>query len=145
VTPLPQVPLPFTAIYAPPIYFTLPLPNYFPAVEGASAVTGSGSSLYIPPYLVVAAAPVLLSLDDLRRVSAEALGNEIAAISPDYVSYSALFVSFGFDGELLCSVINDSDLQQLVQDLGIGNAFHRRRVLERLRVVRARYHQSLVP
>ena len=74
----PSGPPPFTAIYAqniaPPIHLTPPRSNYFFTIEGASAVTDPGSSLYMPPSLVVAAAPVLMSLDDLRRVSAEALG-----------------------------------------------------------------------
>ncbi len=97
-----------------------------------------------PPQLPAAAGPVLLPLGDFRSVSAQALGNEMAAISPDYVGYSALFVSAGFDGTLLCDV-NDADLQQLVQDLGIGIEIHHRGVLAQLRVVRARYEKPLGP
>ncbi len=75
-------------------------------------------------------------------MSAEALGNEIASISPDYVDYRALFVSAGFDGMLLCDAADDADLKQLVQDLGIASDIHRRRVLVLLRNVLARYKQS---
>jgi hypothetical protein len=81
---------------------------------------------------------VLLPLDDLRSLSSQAIGDEISAIAPDYVAYSALFVSAGFDGTLLCDV-DDSELPQLVQDVGIGNSIHRRRVVAQLRVVRSRY------
>ena len=71
-------------------------------------------------------------------MSAQALGDDIAAISPDYAAYSALFVSAGFDGMLLCDA-DDAELQQLVQDVGIVNAIHRRRVIAQLRAVRSRY------
>ena len=82
------------------------------------------------------------SLDQLRSMSAEALGNEIASISPDYVAYRVLFVSAGFDGMLLCDAADDADLKQLVQDLGIANEIHRRRMLVQLRNILARYKQS---
>jgi hypothetical protein len=81
-------------------------------------------------------------LDQLRSMSAEALGNEIASISPDYVAYRALFISAGFDGMLLCDAADDADLKQLVQDLGIASDIHRRRVLVQLRNVIAKYKQS---
>jgi hypothetical protein len=93
------------------------------------------------PQPPVAAGPVLLPLDDLRSVSAQALGDAIAAISPDYSGYSAMFVRAGFDGMLLCDVVDDADLQHLVQELGIQDAMHRRRVLVQLRIVRAKYQQ----
>ena len=91
-----------------------------------------------PPQPSVAAGPVLLPSVDLRNMSAQALGDDIAAISPDYAAYSALFVSAGFDGMLLCDA-DDAELQQLVQDVGIVNAIHRRRVMAQLRAVRSRY------
>jgi hypothetical protein len=81
-------------------------------------------------------------LDELRSMSAEALGSEIASISPDYVAYRALFVSAGFDGMLLCDAADDADLKQLVQDLGIASDIHRRRVLVQLRNVLAKHKQS---
>ncbi len=90
-----------------------------------------------PPQPSAAAAPVLLPADDLRSMSAQALGDDVA-ISPDYAAYSALFVSAGFDGMLLCDA-DDAELQQLVQDVGIANAIHRRRVVAQLRAVRSRY------
>jgi hypothetical protein len=91
-----------------------------------------------PPQPSAAAGPVLLPADDLRNMSAQALGDDIAAISPDYAAYSALFVSAGFDGMLLCDA-DDGELLQLVQDVGIVNAIHRRRVVAQLRAVRSRY------
>ncbi len=81
-------------------------------------------------------------LDELRSMSAEALGSEIASISPDYVAYRALFVSAGFDGILLCDAADDADLKQLVQDLGISSDIHRLRVLLQLRNVLAKHKQS---
>ena len=39
---------------------------------------------------------------------------------------------------LLCDA-DDAELQQLVQDVGIVNAIHRRRVIAQLRAVRSRY------
>ncbi len=97
------------------------------------------------PQLSVAAGPVLLSLDDLRVVTAQALGDEMAAISPDFACYRDLLMSAGFDGMLLCDVVDDADLQQLVQALAIGNLIHRRRVLAQLRAVRARFQQPTGP
>ncbi len=91
-----------------------------------------------PPQSSAAAAPVLLPADDLRMMSAQALGDDVAAISRDYAAYSALFVSAGFDGLLLCDA-DDAELQQLVQDVGIANVIHCRRVVAQLRAVRSRY------
>jgi hypothetical protein len=87
------------------------------------------------------ATPFDKSQENLRSVSAQALGDTIAAISPDYSGYSAMFVRAGFDGMLLCDVVDDADLQHLVQELGIQDAMHRRRVLVQLRIVRAKYQQ----
>jgi hypothetical protein len=87
------------------------------------------------------ATPFDKSQENLRSVSAQALGDAIAAISPDYSGYSAMFVRAGFDGMLLCDVVDDADLQHLVQELGIQDAMHRRRVLVQLRIVRAKYQQ----
>jgi ABC-type transport system involved in cytochrome c biogenesis permease component len=69
---------------------------------------------------------------------AQALGDGIATISPDYAAYGALFVSAGFDGMLLCDA-DDGELQQLVLDVGIVNAIYRRRVVAQLRAVRSQY------
>jgi hypothetical protein len=91
-----------------------------------------------PPQPSVPAGSVLLPANDLRSISAQTLGGEIAGISPDYAAYSALFVSAGFDGMLLCDA-DDAELQQLVQDVGIVNGIHRRRVVAQLRAVRSRY------
>jgi Leucine-rich repeat (LRR) protein len=94
-----------------------------------------------PPQPPLAVRPVLSPLDDLRSVSAQALGDEIKMISPEYAGYSALFMGAGFDGTLLCDVVDDAELLQLVQDVGISNKVHCRRVLAQLRAVRARYQQ----
>ncbi len=90
-----------------------------------------------PPQPSVPTGPVLLPSVDLRNMSAQALGDDIAAILPDNAAYSALFVSAGFDGMLLCDA-DDAELQQLVQDVGIVNAIHRLRVIAQ-RTVRSRY------
>lgn len=87
------------------------------------------------------ATPFHKSQENLRSVSAQALGDTIAAISPDYSGYSAMFVRAGFDGMLLSDVVDDADLQHLVQEVGIEDAMHRRRVLVQLRSVRAKYQQ----
>ncbi len=93
----------------------------------------------------VVAGSALLPFDDLRSVSAQALGYEIAGLSPHYIAYSDLFVKKCFDGTLLCDVVDDAELQELVQGLGIGDAIHRRRVLAQLRVVRSRYQPPPSP
>ena len=80
----------------------------------------------------------ILPLDSLRCMSSEALSANIAATSPEFAVYSALFVSAGFDGMLLCDA-DDGELLQLVQDVGIVNAIHRRRVVAQLRAVRSQY------
>ncbi len=95
-----------------------------------------------PPQPSAAAALVVLPADDLRSMSAQALGDDVAAISPDYAAYSAFFVSAGFDGIMLCDA-DDAELQQLMQDVGIANAIHRRRVVAQLRAVRSRYALQL--
>ncbi len=43
-----------------------------------------------PPQPSAAAAPVLLPADDLRSMSAQALGDDVAAISRDYASFRGL-------------------------------------------------------
>lgn len=92
-----------------------------------------------PPFQPSAAVgSVLLPADDLLNVLAQALGDGIATISPDYAAYGALFVSAGFDGMLLCDA-DDGELQQLVLDVGIVNAIYRRRVVAQLRAVRSQY------
>ena len=83
--------------------------------------------------------PFRISHDDLKSVSSQTLGDEIEAISPEYIGYSALFVRSGFDGTLLFDVVDVADLQQLVCDIGIQNKVHQRRVMVQLRQVRARY------
>jgi hypothetical protein len=109
------------------------------------------SILLVPPALPLPRQPpfpapcMLLPLNDLRCLSAQSLGDEVAAISPEYAGYSALFVSAGFDGELMNDVTDDADLQQLVQGLSIGNGIHRRRVLVQLRIIKARYQQPPGP
>jgi hypothetical protein len=105
-------------------------------MEEAARLLALASPLPLPP--IAAAAPVLLPLDDLRNMSARALGDDIAAISPDYAAYSALFVSAGFDGILLCDA-DDAELQKLVQGVGIVDDMHRRRAIAQLRAVRSRY------
>lgn len=93
----------------------------------------------VPRPLSDPATPFRISHDELKSVSSQTLGDEIEAISPEYIGYSALFVRSGFDGTLLFDVVDVADLQQLVCDIGIQNKVHQRRVMVQLRQVRARY------
>ena len=104
-----------------------------------SRVTSPDLAAEVPRLLSDPDTSFRISHDDLKSVSSQALGDEIEAISPDYIGYSSLFVRSGFDGTLLFDVVDVADLQQLVGDIGIQNKVHQRRVMLQLRQVRARY------
>ena len=91
--------------------------------------------------------PELLLLEDLLSLSAEALGAEIAATWPEFAAYSSAFVSAGFGGAGLSSYAgaSDSDLEQLLKDMGIDDASHRQRLISELRLLRSRYAALEVP
>ena len=75
--------------------------------------------------------PKLLPLEDLLCLSAEALGAKMAAASPEFSVYCAAFVSAGFCGAVVCSYasVTDSDFEQLLMDVGIGDTGHRQRLI----------------
>ena len=91
--------------------------------------------------------PELLLLEDLLSLSAEALGAEIAATWPEFAAYSSAFVSAGFGGAGLSSYASasDSDLEQLLMDMGIEDASHRQRLISELRLLHSRYAALEVP
>ena len=91
--------------------------------------------------------PKLLPLEDLLCLSAEALGAKMAAASPEFSVYCAAFVSAGFGGSVVSSYASapDSVVEQLLMDVGIGDAGHRQRLISELRLLRSRYATHEVP
>ncbi len=91
--------------------------------------------------------PKLLPLEDLLCLSAEALGAKMAAASPEFSVYCAAFVSAGFGGSVVSSYASapDSVVEQLLMDVGIGDAGHRQRLISELRLLRSRYAAHEVP
>ena len=85
----------------------------------------------------------ILPLNSLRCMSPEALGANIAATSPEFAVYSAVFASAGVDGAMLASYADadDAEFGQLLQDAGIEDAIHRQRIIAKLRLVRSRYER----
>ena len=85
----------------------------------------------------------ILPLDSLRCMSPEALGANIAATSPEFAVYSAVFASAGVDGAMLASyaAADDAEFGQLLQDAGIEDKIHRQRIIAKLRLVRSRYER----
>ena len=73
----------------------------------------------------------LLPVEDLLRLSAEELGAKMAAASPELSVHRAAFVSAGFCGAVVCSYasVTDSDFEQLLMDVGIGDTGHRQRLI----------------
>jgi hypothetical protein len=91
--------------------------------------------------------PELLPLKDLLCLSVEALVAKIAATSPEFAAYSAVFVRAGFSGAVLSSYASasDIDLGQLLIDVGIEDASHRQRLISELRLLHSRYAALEVP
>jgi hypothetical protein len=91
--------------------------------------------------------PKLLPFEDLLCLSAEALGAKMAAASPEFLVYCAAFVSAGFDGAMVSSYVSapNSVLEQILMDVGIGDAGHRQRLISELRLLRSRYAALELP
>ena len=91
--------------------------------------------------------PKRLPLQDLQCLSAQALAAKMAAASPELAAYSAAFVGAGFSGAVVSCYASacDSDLQQLLIDVGIEDASHRQRLISELRLLHSRYAALEVP
>ena len=89
----------------------------------------------------------LLPLEDLLCLSAGALGAKIAAACPELSVHCAAFVSAGFDGAVVSSYASAPNdvFEQLLVDIGIGDAGHRQRMMSELRLLRSSYGALEVP
>lgn len=67
----------------------------------------------------------------ILSLSAEEVGSRIAAIGVPYEKYKSVFIDHDINGALLTSITAD-ELMESLQDMGINNKLHVRRIAQEM-------------